>query len=138
MGMYTELIFGAALKESTPDNVINIIKKMVDRNLNIDVELPNHVFFNTKWGSSIMRMTSYYFPGTHSPTFWKDDISKLWYLHFRSNIKNYDNEIDKFLDWIKPYIIKGSGRRNFYAIVTYEESEIPTIYYLNEDEYDET
>jgi hypothetical protein len=52
-------------------------------------------------------------------------------LSTRSNIKNYKQEIETFLEWIKPYINGGSGSRNMYAIVIYEEQDEPTIYYLH-------
>ena len=61
-----------------------------------------------------------------------DDIAKQYSLHCRTNIKNYDNESEKFLDWIKPYIAQGSGLRDFYAVVMYEEASEPAIYYLND------
>ena len=63
-----------------------------------------------------------------------NDISKSWSLHFRTNIKNYTNTIEKFLDWIKPYLYQGSGSHDFYAIVCYEGQHVPKIYYLYDDE----
>jgi len=62
---------------------------------------------------------------------WFDDISKAYSISTRSNLKNYNNEIETFLDWIKPYINSGSGNRDMYAIVMYEEQSEPTIYYLD-------
>jgi len=63
---------------------------------------------------------------------WFDDISKSWHLSTRSNIKNYEQEIQTFLEWIKPYIDGGSGGRDMYAIVIYEEQEELDIYYLHD------
>lgn len=68
---------------------------------------------------------------------WFDDIGKNWCLSSRSNIKNYNNEIDTFLRWIKPHIASGSGTNEMYAIVIYEESKRPTIYYLDDNVSDE-
>lgn len=62
---------------------------------------------------------------------WHDEISKCYHISTRSNIKNYENEIELFLDWIKPYIEYGSGVRNLYAIVTYEGGT-PILYYSND------
>ncbi len=59
-------------------------------------------------------------------------ISDTWNLSSRANLKNYDDEIEKFLNWIKPFLEQGSGERDFYAIVCYEEQAEPTIYYLKE------
>ena len=63
---------------------------------------------------------------------WFGGIDKNWVISTRSNIKNYGNEIEAFLEWIKPYIDGGSGERDMYAIVIHEQSNEPKIYYLNE------
>jgi hypothetical protein len=131
MGMYTEIIFGAALRKDTPKHIIEIIQKMVNREGLYGLK-PDHPFFESKCSWLLAANGSYYFPGIVEPQFKFNDIAEQWYLHLRTNIKNYNNEIEKFLDWIKPYIYKGSGTRDFYAIVTYEADETPTIYYLGE------
>lgn len=133
MGMYTELIFGAELKRETPTEVITILKSMVKGNKTYR-KLPNHPFFESARWKWLFRMGSYYF-GIHdgNAELKFDDICKAWHLNTRSNLKNYDDEIEKFLDWIKPYISQGSGYRDFYAIVIYEESDEPTIYYLSDE-----
>jgi len=114
MGMYTELIFDATLKKDTPEEVINILKYMISDDLNNIPKIPKHDFFKaTRW--------KYLFK---SPAYlrklWFNDDLKTWIISARSNIKNYDSEIEKFLDWIKPYIECGSGSRDFYAIVLYQ------------------
>jgi len=128
MGMYTELIFGASLKEDTPKQVINALKYMGGeiKEKPFDFPLPNgrcECLFN---------MASYYF-AISEPLFkmWYDEIGKEWRVSSRSNIKDYNDEIKTFLEWIKPFISSGSGTKEMYAIVIYEESEEPTIYYLN-------
>ena len=127
MGMYTELIFGANLKKDTPKKVINALKYMIGETEGKpnDFPLPDG---RCEW---LFRCASYYF-GVSNPVskMWFDEISKNWILSTRSNIKNYNGEIEAFLKWIKPYICSGSGVRHMYAIVTYEESE-PEIYYLD-------
>lgn len=125
--MYTELIFGADLKKDTPDSVIEVLKYMIG-----DTEAkPKYFPFHNGRCECLFRSSSYYF-GVNEPVckLWKDDIGKNWVLSTRSNIKNYKGEIEAFLDWIKPYIDGGSGYRDMYAIVTYEEAGTPDIYYL--------
>ena len=131
MGMYTEIIFGAGMKEELPEAVVTTIKKLVSGE-EIGGNAPDHPFFKAERTWLLRSDGSYYFPGTVEPKFWFDKIANQWFLHFRTNIKNYDSEIEKFLDWIKPYIKEGVGRRNFYAIATYEEADEPTIYYLKD------
>ena len=138
MGMYTEIIFGAGLKEDTPAAVISVIRKMAEGIELDENEVPPHDFFKT--GSARWFMNaggSYYFPGTVKPKFWQDNTNRIWYLHFRTNLKNYNSEIEKFLYWIKHYLAEGSGTGGFYAIVTYEGSRVPTIYFLDDAVEDE-
>ena len=130
MGMYTELIFGADLKQDTPENVIEALKYMIGdtEEKPTNFPLPDG---RCEW---LFKGASYYF-GVNRPVskMWFDDISKNWALSTRSNITNYEGEIEAFLKWIKPYINSGSGYHNMYAIVIYEEAKTPDIYYLCED-----
>jgi hypothetical protein len=57
---------------------------------------------------------------------------KKYSICTRSSIKNYENQIERFLEWLKPYIEYGSGYSHFYAIVTYEEGD-PVIYSLRNE-----
>jgi hypothetical protein len=127
MGMYTELIFGADLKQDTPKDVIEALKYMIGDT----EEKPTNFPLLGGRCESLFNGASYHF-GVNRPVseMWFDDISKSWALSTRSNIKNYEGEIEAFLEWIKPYIDGGSGDRDMYAIVTYEQSEAPNIYYL--------
>jgi hypothetical protein len=131
MGMYTELIFGANLKVDTPEIVIESLKYMIgDREEKPEgFPLPEgRCFYLFKTGS-------YYFGVNKGVSqMWFDKHSNSWHISTRSNIKNYNKEIETFLEWIKPYIAYGSGCRNFYAIVTYEEQSEPTIYYLHDED----
>lgn len=136
MGMYTECILGCSLKKETPQSVIDVIQLML-KSPERD-QLPKDWPFDPESRVHWMLTSggSYYF-GVHTchpPLFIKDEITNSWMLSARFNIKNYDNEIQTFLSWLEPWIEQGSGTREFYAIVTYEEDEKPTIYYLNPKE----
>ncbi|MFA5760512.1 MAG: hypothetical protein WC877_01965 [Dehalococcoidales bacterium] len=145
MGMYTEIIFGCSLKKDTPLNVINVMQFMTDPSdfkdeSKITGGLPDHKFFNTPRWKWMFHCSSYYFGVNESSSkMWYDDISKDYRISVRSNLKNYDDEIELFLEWIHPYVNHGTGYNNLYAIVTYEESEVPTLYYkpYAEDKEDE-
>lgn len=127
--MYTELIFGAELKLETPDFIINTLKYLLDMPYegNIDYGITN--------SRNPLRGGSYYF-GVNLPIseMWQDEYGKEYHISTRANIKNYENEIENFLKWIKPYIKSGSGNREMYAIVIYEQANEPTIYYLENPE----
>ncbi len=130
MGMYTELIFGAELKTDTPMIVIDSLKYMLGETKEKpeDFPLPDG---RCEW---LFQGSSYYFGVTESvKRMWLDDIDKQYHISTRSNIKNYSDEIETFLKWIEPYIDGGSGNRDMYAIVIYEDSAEPKIYYKYED-----
>ena len=132
MGMYTEIIFGAGLKDISETD-IKILEYMLDPKLvsdTFDFDIPDHKFFKTERWQSLFIKQSYYFPLVTYCSFFYDQISDLHFLGFRSNLKNYNSEIELFLDWIKPYIEEGSGDSDFYAITCYEQQDIPTIHYL--------
>jgi hypothetical protein len=132
MGMYTELIFGCALRKDTPKVAINALRWMCG-----DIEkpdaLPVHEFFEEESCSDLFKFSSHSF-AVSEPHFrmWYDNISGDWRVSVRANGKNYCNEIELFLDWVKKYISSGSGTREFFAIVCFEEQEEPTIYYLED------
>ena len=130
--MYTELIFGASLKSNTPTDVINAISYMIGE----PTDKPSNYPFDDN-DMDVLLSSSYYF-GVSLPVrkFWYDTITESWCLSTRSNVKNYSNEIERFLEWIKPYIESGSGNREMYAIVIYEDAETPTIYYLHDKPLD--
>lgn len=130
--MYTELIFGASLQNNTPDNVIQTIKYMVG---DIEEKPELYPFFDNDRVASLLKGSSYCFGVCRSVTnFWYDDIGDQWILSSRSNVKNYQKEIQTFSQWIEDYIDIGSGKNNMYAIVIHEGSCEPTIYYLNEND----
>lgn len=131
MGMYTELSFNAEL-EIEDENVVEVLRFMTNNGAEPEKK-PDHEFFTSDRWKYLFFGSSYYFPNTIKPVFRYDDISADYRLTTRSNIKNYDDEIFKFLNWILPYVVDGVGRGGLYAQVCYEEAYEPTNYYLNED-----
>lgn len=127
MGMYTELVFNASLKSDTPEYVINAISFMVGyiEEKPKDFPLPDG---RCEW---LLRGSSCYFEKETEFKFYVDESDKRWRLISNSSIKNYENEIEEFLKWIKPYIEQGyCNLKNSYAIVTYEEDDHSTFYKL--------
>ncbi len=126
MGMYTELILGASLKGDTPSQVIETLRQMV--NGGKLTNKPDHPFFQERRAFILLTCSCCYFGVSSS-------IGRFWnsYGNYkittRSAIKNYNGEIEKFLDWIKPYIKSGSGDKDMYAITTFEDGE-PHLYFL--------
>jgi len=134
MGMYTEFVFGAELKHDTPKEVIGVLKYIILSNViekSPDMIIPKHPFFETDRWHLLGQCSSYSFGFSASCSkMVYDNITTSWLIAIRSSIKNYNNEIEKFMDWIKPYIKHGSGRREFLGYSLYEEAEEPKLYYL--------
>jgi len=102
MGMYTEILIKANVHESIPDNIKQVLNYMFNQG-EIPETLPKHDFFNcSRWGF-IGSGSSYY----HVP--WATSAYKENSIFSRSDLKNYDNEIELFFDWIKPYLDNVEG-----------------------------
>jgi hypothetical protein len=132
MGMYTEFVFGCSLKEDTPSPIIDILKVM----FGIKKELPygfydthDYSYPNTR-GRAIPFGASHYF-GTSNPhsKMERDYLDKQWLIYIRCNIKNYEHEIEQFINWIMPFVEDGSGGRDFLGYVLYEADDSPTLYF---------
>ena len=126
MGMYTELHFNSELKKDVPIQVIDVLKYMV-KDRKKKPTLPEHSFFECERWTMLFVCDSYYFDADTHSTLRFDDISNAYYLCVRANLKNYGEEIRKFLDWITPYLEKYEGE--FLGFYRYEESEQPTLIY---------
>lgn len=125
MGMYTELVVSTQIKPI--DEVIDVLKVMAGIS-DKHVKLPKHPLFKTPRWRSLFLSSSYYFTPRNVCLLEYDDISNTWCLITRADLKNYDGEIEKFIDWIRPYLAE-AGYATMFAYSRYEETEEPTIYY---------
>lgn len=124
MGMYTELHFYSELRSDAPQEVIDVLVWMAGGD-GKEPPAPDHQFFDCDRWRVLFRMDSAYFDAkTHSEVFQEYEV---WFLNVRSNLKNYDGEIEKFIDWVRPYLAKEPGE--FLGFSRYEESETPTLIY---------
>lgn len=128
MGMYTELVLGVDLKKDTPQNIIDALRYMLGE---IDAEpaLPAHDLFDTERWRFMLRCSSYYFAGPTISKLARDEMTKEWMLAVRTNLKNYDGEIEKFCDWLRPHI-SDPDAGEFMGYSRYEEAEHPTLLYV--------
>lgn len=140
MGMYTEFVFGCELKEDTPSVVIDILKVIfgLEKGLPHCYDDDTIVFPPTRNGC-IPYGASYYFAvhDSHSRMIFDKALSKTWSITIRCNIKNYENEIERFIDWLMPHISRGAGCRDFLGYTIYEESDTPRLYYLGDKAFQE-
>jgi len=134
MGMYTEIYVRCHFKKDLPEEVLLILNDLFnDENLVVENLLPDHPFFKCERWGLIGSWSSYYHIPFSLSKLWKDEIDSSYYLISRSDLKNYDNEIEKFFDWIMPYIDADDG--DFIGYKLYEEDREPTlIFYHKPDE----
>jgi hypothetical protein len=128
MGMYTELNCAFELKKDTPDSVMAVLLYMLDQRNPEPEAFPSHPLFTTSRWRMLLTCSSYSFAACESRTaLWLDEADDQYHVMIRSNLKNYDGEIEKFIDWITPYIDGLEG--DFLGYSRYEETEIPTLLY---------
>ena len=152
MGMYTEFIFGCELSKDTPKVCIDAL----DYSINGEEKKPKYenpqTYDEKRYNENYIERTtpiedilafiekydfdrlfhscSYYF-GALNPIhrFEYDEIDKAYHISTRSDLKNYSNQIEKFIEYITPYVRHGSGYgHEIFAYVQYEEDDFPTMY----------
>lgn len=131
MGMYTEIYFSANLKDNLPQEVQAVIAYMATANAEISVildSLPAHSLFQSERWKWLMVGHSYYFNGSSFRVFRRDKIGNFWALTFKADIKNYQDEIGKWLDFITPYLEPSYGPEHI-GHFRYEEQNAPTLLY---------
>lgn len=136
MGMYTELHFNCRLKRNVPPNVIEILEYMLHKR-NDKPALPDHDLFSTgRWEHMLLSDSAYFYADTHSTLRVDEGFNERHVLCIRCNLKNYEGEIEKFVDWIMPYL--STTPDNFLGFSRYEETEQPTLLFATEavGEYD--
>lgn len=136
MGTYTELYLSVeltnldetALKVLTylfDDNIISN-DKLLENNLSNKI---NHPFFKCERWSFIGNSASYYFTPYVVNKFVKDDINDDYYLITKSDLKNYNNEIKLFCDWLYPYLSEYEGHLGHWRC---QEDYTPTLIYYKD------
>jgi hypothetical protein len=127
MGMYTELHFNTELVNNLPENVVKILKYMMGLKKQDDFDIPDHPFFKTDRWKRMALHDSYSFPADTHSTLRFDDISDAYMLCIRCNLKNYDEEIEKFLHWIQEYLPEWYEKGECLGYYRYEENLEPTV-----------
>jgi hypothetical protein len=128
MGMYTEIYVNVDLKKDTPDEIIEVLKVMCDM---VDSDSKVLEPYPDRWGS-MFYSGSCYTPDTHCRSLTYEGITQRWSLLGKGDIKNYGQEIQKFFEWIMPYVDGYPGE--FIGYSRYEEDQKPTLVFLPDDE----
>lgn len=129
MGMYTELVLAVELDDNKIDlPFLQLIDYMISGEGSEPVELPNHDLFKTDRWDFMLRSNSYYFVGKTRSEIINDPISG-YSLEVRCNLKNYDSEIEKFIDWISYYVPE--YEKDLAGYYRYEEDRLPIWIFFN-------
>lgn len=131
MGMYTELNIGVEFKKDTPQDILNAVQYMIDNNYSQEFNKDHELFQTSRWDWMLRSGGSYYFDTKPSRSFLLDDVTETYFLSFVTNIKNYDNEWEKFLDYISPYV----ANQGYVGTYRYEEEEYPSLVIINNGKY---
>lgn len=124
--MYTQLHIGTRLDEKIPPVVKNTLDFMVGNTDEAPEHLPNHELFRHARWEFMLRCDSYYFDYKTHSLFKYDDIGNHYWLNVTCNLKNYENEIALFLDWIYDYL-EDKQIDQFIGYMRYEEDDMPTL-----------
>lgn len=127
MGMYTELVLKCRIKEDTSQEVLTVLHYLFKNRL-VGATPLDHPFFKAPRWTMIGNSSSFYHhPEAVSDLYEFDQPNRGVYIFSRSDLKNYDNEIALFLDWINPYLDHMPGE--CIGWTWYEEEEQPTLIY---------
>lgn len=125
MGMYTELNIGVQIVND--EKAIKKLNYMLNES-DEDIQIEHPLFDDkTRW-RYMLKCDSYYFDSQTDSKLYRDDLYEddpMYFLNVRCNLKNYNDEIELFLDWLCPYIMTES----FLGYMRYEEAESPTLIY---------
>lgn len=127
MGMYTELVLVTKVRGDAPAEVIEALKIMCSNKTKDNSELPqiDHPFFKLGRAAWMFQNNSYYFVPASVSQFEWNAIGKFWTLIVRCDLKNYEDEIDTFVDWLTPYLYAYEG--DHLGHQRYEEEQRPTL-----------
>lgn len=129
MGIYTEINVCFDLHRDTSKEVVDILHSLID-GIDEPTVLPEHEFFKCDRWRMVACCDSYYFGGFTNNKMIFDTISKTWKINIRANLKNYDSEIEKFLDWLAPNI-ETNGFIG-YAKIGYTKFKNPILVYIED------
>lgn len=128
MGMHTELYISCQVKKDIPDNVKSILYCLFThgcRYCRTD-SFPDHPFFYCNRWEYVGKGNSFYF--TPFSTSKIMELPNGIYITSRSDLKNYDNEIEHFFDWISPYL--DMEESSHVGHIRYEEHMAPTLLFF--------
>lgn len=129
MGMYTEILMRGEIRKDAPDDVRAVLRYLV-RGEEKPETLPEHPFFKCERWEYVATMNSAYLPVVSRSSLEKSGWGDSEYLYVHAQLKDYDGEIEKFFDWVDPYI--DGTPDQFLGYSLYEEDEVPRLFHKRE------
>lgn len=108
MGDFTEFDFNSKLKSDVPKPVLEILNCMLGQT-NKPKTLPGHRFFENKDWQFIFQNDSDKFDSETRVYLLYNFKQKSWYLRIRCHLENDKYQIERFVDWIMPYLFKNEN-----------------------------
>jgi len=134
MGMYTEIFLRADIKHDADPEVLALLEKWINGETWMPptprIELPPHEFFDCPRWDGVASNDDSYFPHAYGAHFGPKQYGKGFTLALHCTLKNYHSEIEKFFDWINPYVDALEGE--FIGHSLYEDVDpgsAPTPYF---------
>lgn len=137
MGYYTEFKFRAKLKKDTPENILTILDRVINKGdighnktifCSSDVFIPDsdNLFFKCeRW--YMLFLSTNWDDNKQGSIFHKD--GDYYVLDIHTEFKNYDDEIEKFILWIEPYVV-GRKKKRYVGYYKGESSDYVNNIYL--------
>jgi len=130
MGMYTELYISALVKVSGRDKEAFLrlfTNENTDNQLAAFADLHDAFKLSRVQFGMIPGGCSHYFvPMSTCQCEW-NEIADAYCLTFRCDLKNYEDEIETFMDWLMPHIDAEPGEH--IGHMRYENDDAPTLLY---------
>jgi hypothetical protein len=123
--MYTEVFISAEFRRADPATPILLFMFSDGPE---PAELPDHEFFQTERWRWLGKSSSYYFQPEVVTRVWSDSEignEKQMRLVNLSNLKNYDNEIEKFFGWLS------TTGAEYFGYSRYEETPRSVTQYFS-------
>lgn len=125
--MYTEIFVRAELSKDTPAPVIEMLRAIFNQEGDpCEIQTRHnfeHALFKTpRWFFIGSSCSFYHLPRPTSVMFCEQG---RWYICSRSDFKNYNNEIELFWDWFRPWVCKPDAECIGWQ--WYEEDDMPTL-----------
>lgn len=124
MGTYTELHLNVRFSRHTPEQVIHTLSWMLSEGP-MPLAMPDHPLFETDRFAGMLRSGSAYFGNATPSAMHKELDTGEHVLSVHTSFKNYNDEIDKFIDWISPWVDD-----DFLGYFRQEGIREPTLVYI--------